>query len=493
MAASLELTMSDELGIVLRAAAPELTELQSLVFSRYPRREWATFARFGWREIPGGLLLTLTGLDAPFAGELDAAVAHVAIMEPYTLRVALSAEHHSLAVGVIHSHPRGAAPIPSPIDDSMDGYYASYFGDFAPGRPYVSLILSEISGEVVLSGRVYWRGAWHRVNRVSTAPHPVMTWVDRNRVSGPAVRRERTARLDAAFGQEASQRLRRATVAVIGAGGTGSAAIEVLTRAGVGHLILVDPDHLEASNLERVHGSVPEDVSECLSKVAVARRHVRSIDPECDVIAIEGALPQSEVIDAVVTADVAIGCTDQQHSRLALGDLAVRYLVPAIDSAVALEGKEGRVSGQIIQLIRFLPADPCPLCRGMIAPARVAQELMSEDERSRRRSAAARARDEGLPAGGYWQDVPQLNTVGYLTTAAGALAAGYAIGWLTGRFGPPFTRVQLNLAAPLFDVVEVEQDARPDCLCRRSRGTADQGTVDALISPPSHWPPARIV
>ncbi|MGH7514139.1 MAG: hypothetical protein ACREOQ_14590 [Gemmatimonadales bacterium] len=118
---------------------------------------------------------------------------------------------------------------------------------------------------------------------------------------------------------------------------------------------------------------------------------------------------------------------------------------------------------------------------------------MSEPVRARRRAAAARPREQGLPAGGYWQDIPQLNTVGYLTTAAGALAAGYVVGWLTGRFDPPFARVQLNLAAPLFDVVEVEQDARPDCLCRRSRGTADQGTADAFITPPGHWQPARII
>ncbi len=50
--------------------------------------------------------------------------------------------------------------------------------------------------------------------------------------------REPTARLSSALGIEATSRLRRATVVVIGAGGTGSAVIEILARAGIGKLML---------------------------------------------------------------------------------------------------------------------------------------------------------------------------------------------------------------------------------------------------------------
>ena len=50
-----------------------------------------------------------------------------------------------------------------------------------------------------------------------------------------------------------------------------------------------------------------------------------------------GALPQGLAVDKLVEADVILGCTDQQHSRLALSDLVVRYLVPAIDCGVSLE------------------------------------------------------------------------------------------------------------------------------------------------------------
>jgi molybdopterin/thiamine biosynthesis adenylyltransferase len=321
---------------------------------------------------------------------------------------------------------------------------------------------------------------------------PVETWVNGQR---PKLKedpqKERTARFSAAFGEEASRRLRRATVAVIGAGGTGSMAVEVLARAGVGKLIIADPDHISESNLERMHGSRPEHVANHESKVLIAREHIRSINPRCEVEAYLGALPQEEVVDAIIRADVALGCTDQQHSRLSLSDVCFRYLVPSIDCGVILEGSDGKVTGQILQLVRFLAADPCALCREMIIPSRLAQELMTDDERELRQAAARAARERGEDPGPYWHGMPQLNTVGYLTGVAGAMAAAYAIGWITGRFDPPFSRAQMNMVAEYFDVQEVTQAARDFCVCRQRRGWADQGQSDALISAPTHWPPVK--
>jgi molybdopterin/thiamine biosynthesis adenylyltransferase len=485
------ITPSTKVSVIVRMASPEFDELCTLVFRRYPDLEWASFARFGWRETPQGLVLTLAGLDAPCPGDLDELVGHVKIAEPYSLRTALAAESHPLAIGIIHSHPEGCRPQPSVIDDDMDGYYGSYFEDFAPRRPYVSLIFSRIDDELALSGRVRWRGEWLQVGRFAIERTPTRAWVGGYRPTEVENARERTARLNAAFGEQAASRLRRSTVAVIGAGGTGSAALEILARAGVGRIIIADPDYMDESNLERVHGSLPEHAVRRESKASIARAHVMSIDPTCRVDAYVGALPQAEILDAVVTADVALGCTDQQHSRLALSDLALRYLVPSIDCGVMLEGVAGKVTGQILQIVRFLSADPCALCRHLVVPPRLAQELMSEEERTQRRIAAAEAHERGDDPHPYWHEDVQLNTVGYLTTTAGAMAAGYVIGWLTGRFDPPFERLQLNLAGKFLDVTDSGEEPRPDCLCRRVRGWADQAIADALITPPSHWQPPQ--
>jgi hypothetical protein len=117
---------------------------------------------------------------------------------------------------------------------------------------------------------------------------------------------------------------------------------------------------------------------------------------------------------------------------------------------------------------------------------------MSPEEGEQRRTAAAAARKEGRDADAYWRDTPQLNTVGYLTTALGAMVAAYAIGWITCRFDTPFRRLQMNLVAQNLDVTDVDVQPSPTCPCRRVRGWADQAAVDAFISAPSHWPPVRL-
>lgn len=316
----------------------------------------------------------------------------------------------------------------------------------------------------------------------------VRLWREGGPPALPELPPERVARFTSSFGVEAWQRLRRACAVVIGAGGTGSVAVPILARAGVGRIVIVDTDEISASNLERTHASFPEHVATPTKKAALARDHVRQIDPDIDVIAIDGRLPQRAVVEAIAEADVLLGCTDQHTSRLALSDVARRFLVPAIDCGGLIEGANGHVTGQIIQLVLFRPDDPCPRCRGMISDVRVAQELMSPQERARLLAQS----DGGVPPPEA-ADIPQIDTVGYITTVSGTLAAGYAIGWLTGRFDPPFERMQMNLVADCLDVTNRPQRIDPACGCCGARGLGDAGQTFAPIVPPAHWPPARTV
>ncbi len=475
------------MSIIVRFGQAQFREFTEILFARYPREEWATFAFAGWHDTDEDLVVSLARLNPAVAGELNEHVGHVQFREPYSLRTALEAEALPLAVVVAHSHPRGCMPLPSDIDDDMDEYFADYFSGFAPDRPYISLIASSIDDEYVLGGRVLWQGKWHPVDRFIVEAVATRT-VSRKSKSSPSVEFGRVRRLADAFGKAAALRLRESTVALIGLGGTGSAAVEVLARAGVGHLILIDDDEFHESNLERVHGSIPSDANQPTLKIAIARRHILSIDPSILVTAISGLVPQSLTIDAIAMADVALGCTDSHASRVSLAELAWRYAVPVIDAGVTLEGACGSVTGQIAQLVRFGPSHPCAICQGMYDPRRVTRELMSPEERAQRRAAALEAIERGESPDPYWaDDEPQLNTVGYLTTTAGALAAGYAIGMITGRFVPPFARLQTNFVAPWWDVTDQSFAAVEDCTCQRYRGWSDQSAQYAIASAPSHW------
>ena len=344
----------------------------------------------------------------------------------------------------------------------------------------------EDDNEDEIAAAILVEGVWHPVADVFVEGAPGRrVWQHGREPIQPSVPPDRVARLTSSFGTQAWQRLRRSSVAVIGAGGTGSVAIPTLARAGVGRLVIVDDDRISASNLERTHASFPEHVDKRTLKVELARDHVRSIDPETELVALNGRLPQREIVEEVASCDMVIGCTDSHTSRMAVADMARRFLVPALDCGGLIEGAHGNVTGQIVQLVRFGTDDPCPRCRGMIDPVRIAQELMSVEERER----LATEHPNDTPPEAH--EVPQIDTVGYITTVSGTLAAGYAIGLLTGRFAPPFERMQMNLVAPLLGVTDRPQDFSPNCDCRRARGLGDLGADYAPFAVPPHWPSVR--
>jgi len=98
---------------VVRASGQDWATLEALLTLRYPGSEWATFFEFGWRLSGDVLVLTITSVVPPEPGDMSESVAHVEILEPYTLRAVLHAERGKLALGVVHSHPEGYRTVPS--------------------------------------------------------------------------------------------------------------------------------------------------------------------------------------------------------------------------------------------------------------------------------------------------------------------------------------------------------------------------------------------
>ena len=76
---------------------------------------------------------------------------------------------------------------------------------------------------------------------------------------------------------------------------------------------------------------------------------------------------------------------------------------------------------------------------------------------------------------------------------AGALAASYAIGWLTGKFAPPHRYFEFNILAPSFDYVGFDAKCRSGCYCETLIGYGNQGGYGSLKSAPSHWTDAELL
>ena len=156
------------------------------------------------------------------------------------------------------------------------------------------------------------------------------------------------------IGGAGQARLKAATVAVIGAGGIGSPAIQYLAAAGVGRLRVIDDDRVDHSNLQRQTLFGEADVGAL--KVEAAEAAAARLNP---AVAVE---PVAERIDAgnaarlLDGAEVVLDGCDNFTTRLAVSDACVSAGVPLVSAAV------GRFQGQVAAFAGHLANQPCYRC-----------------------------------------------------------------------------------------------------------------------------------
>lgn len=201
----------------------------------------------------------------------------------------------------------------------------------------------------------------------------------------PGEARERHTRHLPIVGAETQVRLSSATIAVVGLGGLGSFVALELAHLGAGHLVLIDPDTVEATNLNRLIGVCDSDIGR--SKVTVFAEHIARLDPAARITAIAEPLMNSSALAAAKGSDVLVGCVDNHGARLILNQLAMRYVIPLIDGGTGIRlGQkeiEHRMGGQAQYVV---PGVGCLECRGLIDPRRAAFDLSTAAEQDYERA-----------------------------------------------------------------------------------------------------------
>ena len=152
-----------------------------------------------------------------------------------------------------------------------------------------------------------------------------------------------------------------ATVAIVGAGGIGSPAIQYLAAAGVGRLAVFDDDRVDASNLQRQ--TIFNSSDEGRSKATAATERARAINPHTVAEARCVRLSASS-IDALAEADVILDGCDNFATRLLVADFALAAHVPLVSAAV------DQFEGQLAVYRGWEAAKPCYRCFVGSDPAR---------------------------------------------------------------------------------------------------------------------------
>ena len=266
------------------------------------------------------------------------------LVEPFFREAA----ENDLAIVKVHSHPSGYDCFSGIDDDSDRKLFESIYGWVDGDRPHGSAIMlpdGRIRARAVLAG-----GTFGQVRHVEIVGDDIVFWSDQPE-SGIPPFAERHAQL---FGPGTTTLLRRLRIAVVGCSGTGSPVIEQLARLGVGELVLVDPDHVEERNLNRILGATAEDAAHERLKVDVIERSIDRVGLGTKVHKFATNLQDHEALRTVAASDLVIGCMDRLSGRHVLARLARYYILPYIDVGVKLEALEDGTINQVAGSVHYL-------------------------------------------------------------------------------------------------------------------------------------------
>lgn len=152
------------------------------------------------------------------------------------------------------------------------------------------------------------------------------------------------------IGASGQKKLSRKTVAIVGIGALGTVAAELLVRAGIGNLILIDRDVVEISNLQRQFLFTEKYLHK--SKAQTAKLKLEEINSDCKIKAYPVQL-NAENIFLLKSANLLLDCTDNLKTRFLLNDFCRKEKIPWIYSAAI------KTSGYVMPIF---PGGPCLKC-----------------------------------------------------------------------------------------------------------------------------------
>ena len=150
------------------------------------------------------------------------------------------------------------------------------------------------------------------------------------------------------------QRLKAASIAVVGAGGIGAAAIPALAGAGVGRLTIIDGDSVDLSNLQRQPHYRTADIGK--GKAALTAAFVADRNPHVAAAAVAERITPANAAVLLAGHDLILDGTDNFATRLLVSDSATRLAIPLLSAAAQ------QFQGQVALFRGHEPGRPCYRC-----------------------------------------------------------------------------------------------------------------------------------
>ena len=218
---------------------------------------------------------------------------------------------------------------------------------------------------------------------------------------------QRTARI---IGEDGVNALKAATVAVFGTGGVGSYACEALGRAGVGHLIFIDKDVVDETNMNRQ--LVADLTTLGRNKAEIMAERVRRVNPSCDVQALVKRYdPSDDEFIPSLHADFIIDAIDDVPAKVAMAVCCWKHKIPEISSM----GTGNRLHPELLEISDIYKTSVCHLARKM-------RKALKEARVRRLPVVYSREPAHKIIGEGY-----QPGSISFVPPVSGMLMAGYVI------------------------------------------------------------------
>ena len=136
--------------------------------------------------------------------------------------------------------------------------------------------------------------------------------------------------LFAGIGERGQQKLLDASAVLVGCGALGSAVADLLVRAGLGRLRIIDRDFVEPSNLQRQTLFDEGDARQSLPKAVAAETKLRAINSSISIEGIVADLTPANALDLLSGFSIILDGADNFETRFLMNDAAVRLAVSGI-------------------------------------------------------------------------------------------------------------------------------------------------------------------
>ena len=156
------------------------------------------------------------------------------------------------------------------------------------------------------------------------------------------------------LGGVGQRKLKAASIAIVGAGGIGSAVIPALAGAGIGRLTIIDDDVVDRTNLQRQPIFRDDQMGE--PKAELAGNFVRALNPQVDIAAIGQRLNADNGETLLSAHDLVIDGSDNFATRLVVGDALTNLKIPLVSAAAV------QFQGQVALFRGWEGDKPCYRC-----------------------------------------------------------------------------------------------------------------------------------